>query len=229
MNRKVNIFLLIAAPLSFLACQKSSEEGGKDNNVSETYQDIWQDAPRVNNSDDYSLPKEFIEAFTPDTISEKQDELTVEEIWPDTIEVSGKDILTIKGNDAILCVEQTMPDHYENTVRQEIFYLIFRRGDYSLGSTDYSVKDDGIYRNLDGENVLKLENYRYKLYTQNEVISKRKISGKDSYIMQSSANDIMTFDKNDTTFRCSRLSDKEFLLEMIRPVSNSFGRHILER
>lgn len=102
-------------------------------------------------------------------------------------------------------------------MRKNANYYVFNAGRYDVNGTAVEVKADGIYLD-DGRNILELKNYRFVKSSENEVISSSDFTKRYTTIArgEASGNTFMV-SKADTTYRCSRISDKGIRLDMVSP------------
>ena len=102
-------------------------------------------------------------------------------------------------------------------VRKETSCYVFTAGRYNVDGNAVEVKADGIYLD-DGRSIWELENYRFVKSSANVVVSSKDFTKHYTTIARGEASgNTFLVSKADTTYRCSRISDKEIRLDMLTP------------
>lgn len=161
--------------------------------------------------------------YIPDALIDvlKPEEENVEgEVFKDTLDLKTTITdyrLVIRNQSAELTVN-TQAKMQAREMRKTANYYVFKAGRYDVNGTAVEVKADGIYLVNVGDPVLRLENYRFVKSSENEVVSSSDFTKRYTTITrgEASGNTFMV-SKADTTYRCSRLSDKEIRLDMVSP------------
>lgn len=161
--------------------------------------------------------------YIPDALIDvlKPEEENVEgEVFKDTLDLKTTITdyrLVIRNQSAELTVN-TQAKMQAREMRKTANYYVFKAGRYDVNGTAVEVKADGIYLVNVGDPVLRLESYRFVKSSENEVVSSSDFTKRYTTITrgEASGNTFMV-SKADTTYRCSRLSDKEIRLDMVSP------------
>ena len=160
--------------------------------------------------------------YIPDALIDvlKPEEENVEgEVFKDTLDLKTTITdyrLVIRNQSAELTVN-AQAKMQAREMRKIANYYVFKDGRYDVNGTAVEVKADGIYLD-DGRNILELKNYRFVKSSENKVITSNDFTKRYTTIArgEASGNTFMV-SKADTTYRCSRISDKEIRLDMVSP------------
>lgn len=161
----------------------------------------------------FYIPDVLIDVLKP----EEQDETG--EVYKDTLDLKTTITdyrLVIRNQSAELTVN-TQAKMQAREMRKAAKYYVFKAGRYDVNGTAVEVKADGIYLD-NGRNILELKNYRFVKSSANEVVSTKDFDKRYTTIArgEASGNPFMV-SKADTTYKCSRISDKEIRLDMATP------------
>lgn len=230
---KSKIILFCAIVLACASCHDSDDE------ATEKYVGEWCSAEPVDVVESHDLSSDFkayikkvVHFFKPDTLIVSKDSIYhVDASYGST--TIGNDVLTIKGNMAILDMSSTTTGRVDQEIRvKKEYYLVFKAGTYDNGYQLSVVKPDGIFVVSTNDRILPLENYMFKLsyLTERDIVSSKEITIRRSFSAHATAaaDGTLLFNRNDTTFRATK-EDGRYYLEMIKPSENDFCDHTMER
>ena len=210
MKKRHWVYLVLALALS--SCSSSDNE--QDNT------EVYLSEGCLSTEPTTVLPGETF--YIPDALIDvlKPEEENVEgEVFKDTLDLKTTITdyrLVLRHQSAELSVN-TQAKMQTREMRKTASCYVFKAGRYDVNGTTVEVKADGIYLD-DGRNILELKNYRFVKSSENEVVSSSDFTKRYTTIArgEASGNTFMV-SKADTTYRCSRISDKEIRLDMVSP------------
>ena len=161
----------------------------------------------------FYIPDVLIDVLKP------EEENVVGEVCKDTLDLKTTiaDYRLVLRNQLAELTVNTQANMKAREMRKTANYYVFKAGRYDVNGTAVEVKADGIYLD-DGRNILELKNYRFVKSYENEVVSSSDFTKRYTTIAkgEASGNTFMV-SKADTTYRCSRISEKEIRLDMVSP------------
>lgn len=210
MKKRYWIYLVLVLALS--SCSSSDNE--QDN--AEVYLSegcLSTEPTTVLPGETFYIPDALIDVLKP------KEENVEGEVFKDTLDLKTTITdyrLVIRNQSAELTVN-AQAKMQAREMRKNANYYVFKAGQYDVNGTAVEVKADGIYLD-DGRNILELKNYRFVKSSENEVISSSDFTKRYTTIArgEASGNTFMV-SKADTTYRCSRISDKGIRLDMVSP------------
>lgn len=211
MKKRYWIYSVLALALS--SC--SSSDDGLDNAEVYLSEGCFSTEPTtVLPGETFYIPDVLIDVLKP-----KQEDV-VGEVAKDTLDLKTTITdyrLVLRDQSAELTVN-TQAKMQAREMRKNASYYVFKAGQYNVNGTAIEVKPDGIYLVGNREQMLKLENYRFIKSSENEVVSSSDFTKHYTTIAkgEASGNTFMV-SKADTTYRCSRISDREIRLDMVSP------------
>lgn len=210
MKKRYWIYSVLALALS--SCSSSDNE--QDN--AEVYLSdgcLSTEPTTVLPGETFYIPDALIDVLKP------EEENVESEVFKDTLDMKTTITdyrLVLRNQSAELSVN-TQAKMQIREMRKTANYYVFKAGQYDVNGTAVEVKAYGIYLD-DGRNILELKNYRFVKSSENKVISSNDFTKRYTTIAkgEASGNTFMV-SKADTTYRCSRISDKEIRLDMVSP------------
>lgn len=210
MKERVLVYPLLALALS--SCSSSDNE--------QDYAEVYLSdgcisiEPGSSSPDTYiTIPQALLEVLKP------EQENGTSEVYKDTLDLKTTITdyrLMIRNQSAELTIN-TQAKMKAREIRRTANYYVFKAGRYEVNGTAVEVRDDGIYLE-DGRNILELKNYRFVESSENEVVSSSDFTKRYTTIARGEASgNPFTVSQADTTYKCSRLSDKEIRLDMLTP------------
>lgn len=209
MKKKYWIYSLLLLALS--SCSSDNE---KDNAEVYLSEECFSTEPTTAlPSESFYIPDALIDVLKP------EQENVVSEIFKDTLDTKTTitDYRLVIRNQSAELIVNTQAKMQAREMCKTTNYYVFKAGRYDVIGTEVEVKADGIYLD-DGRIFLELKNYRFVKSSANEVISSSDIIKRYTMIAKGEASkSIFLVSKADTTYRCSRISDKEIRLDMVTP------------
>lgn len=161
--------------------------------------------------------------YIPDALIDvlKPEEENVEgEVYKDTLDLKTTITdyrLVIRNQSAELTVN-TQAKMQAREMHKTANYYVFKAGRYDVNGTAVEVKAEGIYLVNGGDPVLRLENFRFVKSSESEVVSSSDFTKRYTTIARGEASEnTFMVSKADTTYMCSRISDKKIRLDMVSP------------
>lgn len=202
--------------LSFVACSSSSESEEDKGEVYSSYDCLsTEPADGVIGNEHWKIQDDVLDLFKPTIVEEDGD------VVRDTIDLKSTKTdyrLVLRHSTAELEVK-TNAKMKARVLRGKNRWYVFKAGIYQVDGVDrYEVKQDGIYFVANGEKWASLTNFRYLDYSADIVVSSNDFTKNFTTIAKGSASaNTFIVSKADTTYRCSRISDKEIQLDMVSP------------
>ena len=211
MKKKYLAYAILAIVLS--SCSSDNDQDHSEVYLSEGCLSIEQPTTVVP-GETFSIPQVLLDALKP------EQEAVVGEVTKDTLDLKNTITdyrLVLRDLSAELTVN-TQAKMQAREMRKMASYYVFKAGLYDVNGTAVEVRTDGIYLVGNGDQVLKLENYRFIKSSENEVVSSNDFTKRYTTIAkgEASGNTFMV-SKADTTYRCSRISEIEIQLDMVSP------------
>lgn len=208
--------VITALTFSLISCSSSSENEEDKGEVYSSYDCLsTEPADGEIGNEHWAIPNEVLDIFKPTLVEEDGEETR------DTI-----DLKTTKTDYRLLLRHSTAELEVKTNAKMKARVLrgkkqwyVFKAGVYQVDGVDrYEVKQDGIYFVANGEKWASLTDFRYLDYSANIVVSSEDFTKRITTIAKGSASaNTFLVSKADTTYRCSRVSDKEIQLDMVSP------------
>lgn len=202
-------YLVLA--LALCSCSSDNEQDNVEVYLSEGC--FSTEPTTVMPSETFYIPNVLIDALKPEQEYVKGD------VFKDTLDMK----TTITDYRLVLrkqSAELTVNTQFKMQAREmckTVNYYVFKSGQYDMNGIAVEVKSDGIYLD-DGEKILGLKNYRFARDTAYEVVSSSDLNKRYTTIAKGEVSGkIFMVSKADTTYRCSRISDKEIRVDMVNP------------
>lgn len=204
--------------IALVSCSSSSEDEEEKAEVYSSYDNLSAEPANGGTDGEYwkeSIPNEVLEIFKPVLMEEDGEQVR------DTIDLKTTKTdyrLVLRHSVAELEVK-TDAKMKARALRGKKRWYVFTAGVYQVNGIDkYEVRKDGIYLIANGEKWASLSNYRYLDYSSNVVVSSEDFTKRYITIAKGSVtSDVFSVSKADTTYKCSRISDKEIQLDMVSP------------
>lgn len=210
MKKRYLIYLVLALALS--SCSSDNEKDNAEVYLSEGC--LSTEPTTTLPGETFYIPDVLIDVLKP----EEKDETG--EVYKDTLDLKTTITdyrLVIRNQSAELTVN-TQAKMQAREMRKAANYYVFKSGRYDVNGTAVEVKADGIYLVNGGGPVLRLENYRFVKSSESEVVSSTDFTKRYTTIAKGEASgNTFLVNKADTTYRCSRISEKEIRLDMVSP------------
>lgn len=211
MKKRYWIYSVLALALS--SC--SSSDDGLDNAEVYLSEGCFSTEPTtVLPGETFYIPDVLIDVLKP----EQED--VVGEVTKDTLDLKTTitDYRLVLRNQSAELTVNTQAKMQAREMRKNASYYVFKAGRYAINGTAVEVRADGIYLVDNGDQVLKLENYRFIKSSENEVVSSSDFTKRYTTIAKGEASgSTFMVSKADTTYRYSRISEKEIRLDMVSP------------
>ena len=210
MKKRYWIYSVLALALS--SCSSSDNE--QDN--AEVYLSegcLSTEPTTVLPGETFYIPDVLIDVLKP------EEENVVGEVYKDTLDLKTTitDYRLVIRNQLAELTVNTQAKMQAREMHKATNYYVFKAGRYDVNGTAVEVKADGIYLD-DGRNILELKNYRFVKSSANEVVSSKDFDKRYTTIARGEASEnTFMVSKADTTYKCSRVSDKEIRLDMVTP------------
>lgn len=209
MKKRYWIYSVLA--LALFSCSSDNEQGNAEVYLSEGC--LFTEPTTVLPGETFYIPDALIDVLKP------EEENVEGEVFKDTLDLRTTitDYRLVLRNQSAELTVNTQAKMKAREMRKNANYYVFKAGRYDVNGTAVEVKADGIYLD-DGRNILELKNYRFVKKSENEVVSSSDFTKRYTTIArgEASGNTFMV-SKADTTYRCSRISDKEIRLDMVSP------------
>lgn len=211
MKKKYLAYSILAIALS--SC--SSTESEQDN--AEVYLSegcLSTEPTGVLPGETFYIPQVLLDALKP----EQED--VANEVTKDTLDLktTTTDYRLVLRNQSAELTVNTQAKMKAREMRKAVSYYVFKAGQYDVNGTAVEVRADGIYLVGNGDQVLKLENCRFIKSSENEVVSSSDFTKHYTTIAKGDASgNTFMVSKADTTYKCSRISEKEIRLDMVSP------------
>lgn len=209
--------LTIAVLAIMLAsCSSSSESEENKVEVYSSYDNLSAEPADGEIDNEYwKIPDEVLDIFKP-TLVEENGEQTRDTINLRTTKTDYR--LVLRNSTAELEVK-TNAKMKARVLQGKKRWYVFKAGVYQVNGVDkYEVKQDGVYLVGRLDKLVRLNDFRYLDYSTDVVISSEDFTKRYTTIAKGSAStDVFFVSKADTTYKCSRISDKEIQLDMVMP------------
>lgn len=210
MKKKYLAFSILAIILS--SCSSDNEQDNGEVYLSDGC--LYTEPTTVLPGETFSIPQVLLDALKP------EQKAVVSEVTKDTLDLKTTITdyrLVLRDLSAELTVN-TQAKMQVREMRKTASYYVFKAGLYDVNGTAVEVRADGIYLVGNGDQVLKLENYRFIKSSENEVVSSSYFTKRYTTIAKGEAfGNTFMVSKSDTTYRCSRISEKKIRLDMVSP------------
>ncbi len=209
-----NALMIAVLAFSLASCSSSSENEEDKPEVYSSY-DCLSVEPTTSIPDEfYQIPNSVIDIFKP-TLEESS------ELVKDTLDLKATSTdyrLVLRSSLAELVVD-TRADMKARELRKKRSWYVFKAGIYQESGIDkFEVRGDGIYLIANGQKIVPLTNFCLTQGVSNEIVSEKDFTKKFRTVAKGSASaNTFMVSKADTTYRCSRMSDKEIQLDMVSP------------
>lgn len=209
-----------ALPLALLAilasCSSSSENEEGKAEVYSSYDCLCAEQPTTSTPDEfYQIPDEVLNIFKPTLVEENIEQVR------DTINLktTKTDYRLVLRNSMAELEVKTNAKMKARVLQGKKRWYVFKAGVYQVNGVDkYEVKQDGIYLVGSLDKLVRLSDFRYLDYSADVVVSSEYFTKCYTTIAKGSAStDVFFVSKADTTYKCSRISDKEIQLDMVMP------------
>lgn len=209
---KKRYLICSAVALALFSCSSDNEQDDAEVYLSDGC--LSTEPTTVLPGETFYIPDALIDVLKPEEMDETG------EVYKDTLDLKTTITdyrLVIRKQSAELTVN-AQAKMKAREMRKAASYYVFKAGRYDVNGTAVEVKADGIYLVNGGDPVLRLENYRFVKSSENEVVSSSDFTKRYTTIArgEASGNPFMV-SKADTTYKCSRISDKEIRLDMVTP------------
>ena len=211
-----NTFAFVALATLLASCSSTSEEDGGSVEAYSCYDCLsTENAATTDPNVWFKIPDAVLEIFKP-TLEEG-----ISDLYKDTLDFKTTVTdyrLVLRKSSAELEVK-TNAKMKARVLQGKKCWYVFKAGVYQVNDVDkYEVRQDGIYLVGSGEKWVSLNDFRYLDYPSDAVISSEDFIRRYTTILKGSASaDVFFVSKADTTYKCSRISDKEIQLDMISP------------
>lgn len=212
--KKALIFILFA--IAFVSCSTSSESENEKAEVYSSYSfSVEPIDEKFKDKFWHTSDEAFLNIFKP-TLVEEDGELTRDTIGLKTTKTNYR--LVIQNSAAELEVKTNITMK-ERVSRCKKRWYVFKAGIYQVDGVDkYEVKQDGIYLVDSGEKYVNLDDFRSHASSEKVVISSEDITVRYTTIAKGPvSSDVFLVSKADTTYKCSRNTEKEIQLDMVLP------------
>lgn len=201
--------------IALASCSSSSENEEENAEVYSSYDCLYVEPTTSTPDEFYQIPNEVLEIFKP-TLKESS------ELVKDTVDMkttSTDYILVLRGSSAELEVN-TSADMKARQLRRKRCWYVFNAGVYQENGIDkFEVRDDGIYLIANEKKIVPLTNFCLTQGVSNEIVSEKKYAKRFKTMAKGQAyTDVFFVSKADTTYKCSRISDKVIQLDMVMPI-----------